>query len=282
LVTSLPVLLALSCLAWLARFARWRWLLARAGNHTKWKPALLGYLAGFAFTATPGKVGELIRIRYFSFQGVPGWKVLAAFVYERACDLLVVLALACLAVDQMGLIAVLTGFVGTVLAVLACAAYKPHLFTGFLVCLRRRRLTRMTRVVRTLRDGLSGSRRWFNALDVLVSMSLGLVAWGAISLSFVYLILQMGVALPIPSGLAIYPLAMLVGAASMLPGGIGSTEAAIVVLLTASDVPLDLATFAAVGIRIVTLWFAIACGLLALGFLELSTMKNVAHASAKA
>ena len=54
----------------------------------------------------------------------------------------------------------------------------------------------------------------------------------------------------------------------MLPGGIGSTEAAIVSLLVASDVPIETATLAAIGMRIATLWGAIVWGLAALVWLE--------------
>ncbi len=54
----------------------------------------------------------------------------------------------------------------------------------------------------------------------------------------------------------------------MLPGGIGSTEAAIVSLLVVSGVIASSAALAAVGMRIATLWGAIAWGLARLLWLE--------------
>lgn len=62
----------------------------------------------------------------------------------------------------------------------------------------------------------------------------------------------------------------LAGAASMLPGGVGSTEAALVALLSLFEVPMGIAILAAVGIRLATMWFAVLCGLCALGILEVS------------
>jgi len=57
----------------------------------------------------------------------------------------------------------------------------------------------------------------------------------------------------------------------MLPGGVGTTEATLVLVLGSYHVPTDLAVLAAVGIRIASLWFAVASGLLAVTFLEITT-----------
>jgi len=78
----------------------------------------------------------------------------------------------------------------------------------------------------------------------------------------------MGVSVPALDAFAAYPLAMLAGAASMLPGGVGSTELAIVVSLARHGIGLETAALAAVGVRLSTLWFAILCGLVAIMLLE--------------
>ena len=68
--------------------------------------------------------------------------------------------------------------------------------------------------------------------------------------------------------LSLYPIAMLVGAASMLPGGIGSTEATLTLLLTSEGSPLATAAAAAVCIRIATLWFSIVLAFISMGLLS--------------
>jgi uncharacterized membrane protein YbhN (UPF0104 family) len=55
----------------------------------------------------------------------------------------------------------------------------------------------------------------------------------------------------------------------MMPGGVGSTEVTLVALLAHFEVPLATALLAAVGIRLMSLWFAIGCGFIAMGVLEL-------------
>ena len=61
----------------------------------------------------------------------------------------------------------------------------------------------------------------------------------------------------------------------MIPGGFGSTEATIIFLLIHNNIPLDLSIFAAVGIRISTLWFAIILGIFSATFLEITNKKHI-------
>lgn len=269
LLSVLPTLMGLSLLSYLVRYLRWYWLLRRADNHTNLIFGFLAYLAGFAFTATPGKVGELLRIRYLAPQGVPPWRVLSAFVYERAFDLVAVLLFSALAISRKDLFLFAFGFVVIFLAGLVSAALNPAWLTRASVYLRFHRLKKLARICITLRDGLSGCRIWATPLDFLVSMILGLLACGLTSYSFVLLLGHLGVLIPTLSALAIYPLSMLAGAASMLPGGVGSTEVTIVAMLSMFDVPLGTAALAAVGIRFSTMWFAVLCGFFALSVLEL-------------
>lgn len=269
LLSVLPTLIGLSLLSYLVRFLRWYWLLSRAGSKTNMVSGYLAYLAGFAFTATPGKVGELLRIRYLAPQGVPPWRVLAAFIYERAFDLMAVLLLSALAISRWDIFVFALGFVVLFLAGIVFAALNPAWLTRASADLRFHRLKKLACICLTLRDGLSGCRIWATPLDVLVSMILGFLAWSLTSFSFVWLLNHLGVSIPILSALAIYPLAMLAGAASMLPGGVGSTEVTIVALLSLFDVPIGTATLAAVGIRFSSMWFAVLCGFFALSTLEI-------------
>ncbi|MCX5930869.1 MAG: flippase-like domain-containing protein, partial [Cyanobacteria bacterium] len=58
----------------------------------------------------------------------------------------------------------------------------------------------------------------------------------------------------------------LLGALSLLPGGLGSTEAGTVGLLSLQGISLSAATSATLLIRLMTLWFATALGALCLSW----------------
>ncbi|TWO70552.1 flippase-like domain-containing protein [Caenimonas sedimenti] len=267
----LPALMAMSLFSYALRYLRWWWLLARIGHKTPFLHGWWAYLSGFAFTATPGKVGELLRIRYFLPLGVPPARVLAVFVFERACDVIAVALLAALAIHDSRYFALLLTFVLGLLAVVAVLATQPRLLGSIAATARKRRMPRLARLLRTLRDGLSGAREWIHPRELLVSLLLGLAAWGISAWAFVWLLGRLGIVLEATAALSLYPTAMLVGAASFLPGGVGATEAVIVVLLALHAVPLGIATLAAVAIRLAGLWFSVACGFVAIAQLERRT-----------
>lgn len=268
-IALMPVVIGFAFVTYLVRYLRWHRLLARAGHGTSIGFGLFAYLAGFAFTATPGKLGELVRIRYLQWKGVPPATVLAAFVFERACDLVVVLAIAAAAISRRDLFVAMTVFVVAAVVAIVWLGRQRRALTVVAVTLRRMELRRIGRLVRVLRDGLAGCRVWFNAGDLTMSLVVGFVAWAITSVAFVWMIGRLGISVPLVLALTIYPLAMLAGAASMLPGGIGTTEATIVVLLASAGVAPAEGALAAIGIRLSTLWFAVVCGFASIGVLEL-------------
>lgn len=273
--TALPWVALLSVLSYLIRYQRWRWLLARVGLGCPWGAGFVAYLAGFMLTASPGKVGELVRIRYFARYGVPGWAVMAAFVTERLADLLVVLVLSLLVVSRGDILLLAGGFVGVLVLIVALGVSRAAVLTAWSRRLWPGRTRRLAVVLRVLGRSLTACRRWLTWTDVLVCLLLGLLAWGSVSWAFVDLCAQLGIALPVRGALALYPLAILVGAASMIPGGLGSTEATLVVLLTGYGVDVALAALAAIGIRLGTLWLAVILGGCAALWLEYVSVRPV-------
>ena len=273
LANALPFLLGISLLSYLFRYLRWHWLLSRSGFSVEWKYGLIAYLAGFAFTATPGKVGELIRIRYFTKVGVPANISFGAFIYERALDLIVVLFLASLAIGRQDLLTLALSFVTIFLGLLVGLALNSSLLTRLSEFFNQRSWFWLEKLILVVRDGLASCRYWLTPLDLMVSLVCGLVAWTLTSYGFMWLLSDLGVSLRPLEAFTIYPMAMLVGAASMLPGGVGSTELSIVLLLGVYGVTSSIATIAAIGIRFATIWFAVLTGFLCLGFLEASKSK---------
>jgi uncharacterized protein (TIRG00374 family) len=274
LVNAIPVLIGISFFSYLVRYFRWQWLLRRAGYKVALGYGFLAYLAGFAFTATPGKVGELIRIRYFTRADVPASTSFGAFVFERAFDLIVVLLLASLVISQQKYFIIALSFVLIFLAFLILLAMNATLVNWIIRLfdsLGWRPLAKLTLVVQ---GGLSACRFWFNPLDLLFCFSSGLIAWGATAAGFLLLTQDLGISIDSITVFAMYPLAMLVGAASMLPGGVGTTELTIVLLLGTYGVSSSLATLAAVGIRLATIWLAMLVGFISVAILEWQFIKE--------
>jgi len=254
--------------SWIIRYIRWHWLLKSVGCEFVFYKGFIAYLSGFAFTATPGKVGELVRIRYFVPMGVSHDKIISAFIFERLLDLVVVLFFSLLIAQHFNIFWFAASFVGAISFVLMLLVYNPTCLRRFYVALRFFKSKKLLKIAKYLVKGIHGMRVWVTPQAILVSFGLGVIAWGIIALSFVWLLNQWSLDIDLLMALAIYPLAMLVGAASMIPGGLGSTEASIVALLWSIEVPIAQGAVIAVTIRLATLWSAILMGAMALFYLE--------------
>lgn len=251
------------------RYYRWRYLLLRQGASFPDHHGFLAYLSGFAFTVTPGKTGELIRIRYYRQLGVAPERTFGVFVFERALDLLVILLLSLFAAALAPSFGTLAIAVLIFVAALFVAALWPasrRMLTGFAARLPGEPLRRLATF---LLRGVDELGRFLRPVEGLVGLLTGTLAWLLTSSIFVGIVHTMGLDLPWPVVLGIYPLAMLVGALSFVPGGVGTTELAIVLMLGQFGIEARDAIAVAVGVRLVTLWFAVAVGILAILLLEL-------------
>lgn len=261
---GIAALLGLSLANYLLRFGRWQQYLARL-NHSQ--PSLSSawiYFSGFALTTTPGKAGEMLRGVFLKALGVPYTQSTAAFLSERLSDLVAILLLALPGLVAFPTGGALAGLGGGAVALILCVLALSAKFERLRDWLSARRGK-----ARALAHGIElllSARRLHRPALLLFTTALSLLAWSAEALGFHLLLSWLGlVATPLQS-FAIYALAMLAGALSFLPGGLGGTEAVMISLLLWSGMRLPEAVAATVLIRLTTLWFAVVLGLMALPF----------------
>lgn len=263
-LVHLPVIMSLALLSYGLRYVRWYCLLKWSGHPGPVLSGCWAYLSGFALTATPGKVGELLRIRYFGRLGVSADRVVSAFVFERALDLAVVFVLAAIFIAEKHIFWLAASFVSLFLAALVVAGLYPEILMRMSVFCMQKRWIRASRMFDFFVKVLQGCRAWIKPWPMVISLLLGVAAWSLTSFAFIYLLERLNIQMPWLAALSTYPMAMLAGAASMLPGGVGSTEAAIVLQLKWHEVDISVALLAAVVIRLGTMWFSVFCGFAAI------------------
>lgn len=257
-------LLALSLVNYLLRFLRWARYLALLEAPVPWRINLDAYFAGFALTTSPGKVGEMLRSVLLKPHGVPPAASVAAFFAERVSDLLAILVLA-----AVGLWAYAPArpIVGLALAAVVVALLLVQ-WTALIAAIDRwaqARPQKWARLVVKLCEVVLHFRRCFSLPAMGMGLALGVVAWFAEGLGFWWLLLALDHPLPLSTAVFIYAFAMLVGALSFLPGGLGGSEAAMVALLSLNGFPEASAVSATLICRLATLWFAVGLGALSLG-----------------
>jgi uncharacterized protein (TIRG00374 family) len=101
---------------------------------------------------------------------------------------------------------------------------------------------------------------------LLRGTGLGLLAWFSECLAFYVVLKGFGQeSVDIVDATFIYSFATLFGAATLMPGGLGSTEGSMVGLLMYSGVLRPDAVGATLIVRLCTLWFAVGIGAYVLG-----------------
>jgi uncharacterized membrane protein YbhN (UPF0104 family) len=252
-------LLVLSLLNYGLRFLRWRAYLRALGARVPLGRDLLIYVAGFAFTVTPGKAGEAVRSVYLRAAGVSWSPGLAALAVERVLDLTAVVMLAALALRVFADQALPALFLVGLVAGLLLLVTRPRVARWLLAWLptggRWDRLTGGTLMI------LDHARLLLAPKRLLGGLALGLLAWGAEAWGFFLLLEWLGVGAEPWHAMGIYAISMLAGAISFLPGGLGGAEAAMVALLVAGGAAFGTAVLATVICRAVTLWFAVVLGI---------------------
>ncbi len=257
---QLGVLLALSMVNYLTRGLRWHIFARRLGLNTGLIQDLRHFLGGFAMTVTPGRVGELVRMRWLGRE--TGWR------FERTAPLM--LADRALDMAAMGVLLALTlafsttGIAGglpvSILALTgAFIATRPTLLStiaglGYRLSGRFGRLfARVRRAATSLATFSSPGLLFFAAL-------LGAAGWVAEGYAFHLLLVWMGADIGLAKATAIFIFSALAGGLTGAPGGVGGAEAAMVALLALEGVPMEVALPATAIIRVTTLWFAIGIG----------------------
>jgi glycosyltransferase 2 family protein len=252
----------LSLLNYLLRILRWRKYLATLGHSFTLRFSALSYVAGFAYTLSPGKVGEIVRARYYVPRGVPLAGVTAAFFAERLLDIIAMLVLASLlatAVTRFADFLMLAVLI--VIVVLASIAFVPWAAVKGRLESSRRTPMWMRKVLMGLVSTLISTRPLLQPAMLAGGFIAGLLAWGLEGAGLGLLTsIYPSVNLPLTSAMGIYGIAVLVGGLSFLPGGLGGTEVIMAGLLSSRGYPLSQALLLTLVCRLVTLWLAVCLG----------------------
>jgi uncharacterized protein (TIRG00374 family) len=256
-----PVVLGLALGNYLMRLIRWHMYLRAVGVDISVRDSAVVFFAGLGMSVSPGKLGELLKAQYVKNINETKVRVTAPVVIaERLTDLIGVILIAATGVFIFNygflFFAIIILAVGSLLLTLSSRRISLWLVGKFSVLppIRKRR-EKLEGAVESMAT-LNRSRHLFSAT------LLSVLAWGFEGVGF-YLIINSfpGVALEFYAALFIYAFSILIGAVSMIPGGLGVTEGAMTGLMVLLNVPKATAFAATLLVRLATLWFAVVLGL---------------------
>ncbi|WP_171043715.1 lysylphosphatidylglycerol synthase transmembrane domain-containing protein [Pseudoalteromonas spongiae] len=250
-ILSIVIALSLSLLSYFLRSIRWLHYVRLKEREMSPTYHFLVYMSGFAFTLTPGKVGELMRSVHLKQKLIPFRYTLSCFLSERGVDLICVLILGNLALTLV-LEHVIYGLMTPLLIVLL---------------LNLQTLLKLISKLKSLKILRELEKLW-NTKISLRALALGLCSWSLQGIVLFNFISALESTLPVHLAISIYCFSLIIGALSMIPGGLGATELSITWLLTNFNVPLDTAILSAILTRMCTLWPAIILGIISCWILK--------------
>ena len=244
---------------YLFRYFRWCYYLRVFKIRVPARLNLLEFFSGLAMSVTPGKVGELLKCYLLSSQmGMPVGRSAPALVMARLIDVISVFILA------LSGLAMLSAPAVVVLAVILASVLSVFIFARSRYALRLTRLLILSRWTDLFEDYQEGFNQLATARAIFVGFAIGIVAWSAEGLALWVIVNGIGTDMPILRAVSIYAVSTLVGAATTLPGGLIGTEGSMLALLQQSGVVKSAASASTVLVRFITLWFAVAIGVVAL------------------
>lgn len=253
-------MLALSLVNYTLRTYRWQVFTASQGLTIPWLRNSLYYVAGFMMAITPGKVGEALRLWLLRRgHGYRYEKTASILVADRLSDLTAVLLLCVISTSS-----IVDSFWPTVSACMVVAGatlctLKPVIMVRVIEAFYRR-VRRFPRLFVRLRQTARQFAHLASVQTYALALLLALVGWFAEALALFWVLQEMGASVELVEIVFIFCFAMLAGAATMLPGGLGGTEVSMVGMLVALGVDFEIAVTATAIIRATTLWFSVLLG----------------------
>ena len=254
------IILSLSMLNYLFRFWRWQLYLNRWDYEIPVRLSIVYYFSGFALTTSPGKVGEAIRSIFLKRHGVEYRRSIAAVFVERYLDIVVIAVLATLSITLLDIgvlpIAITLGLAIATLPIIRSDSLRQRLKSADF----HRKKGLVSQVVDRLVSLLEASSEIMSRRLLYVGFSIGLLGWISEGVALWVIFQYLSIDVQILPAIGIYAAASLVGAISFVPGGLGTTEAVMILLLTSAGADTPIAIAATIISRIATLWFAVVLG----------------------
>lgn len=258
-----------SLMNYLTRYLRWIFLLRRLGDRFAFVDGLICYMAGFALTTTPGKAGEAIRSIYFHRRHqIHHGHTLAALLSERAGDALASVLLATIAIytfENMRWLGL--GFTAAIFVVVLLVNKPAFLLrvNDYLHVIKIKFIRKLLDLVPVF---LARAADLFSIRALGPGIIIGLMSWSAEAFAFAWLAHHLGGQASMFLYMSIFAVAMVAGAATFLPGGLGGTEAVMYLLLKLTGLGDVEALTVTLICRLATLWLAVVLGLVSMLWLE--------------
>ena len=265
-INYLPLILFLVSASWIPLFIKWHFLLKNCEIHVPLKKSILVFLSGPVFEITPGQIGALVKSQLLKTScNTPRTKTVPIVVIEKVYDLIGAVLASIIGIVILGMDFYLIIIAILVLATIFFFVYYRPASEIFFKQITKRKF--FSKYVENISDFYEIVHKSTNVKVATICILLALTYWFMISAAAYYTLIAFDInILDYLKVLAIYASSTLLGAISFIPAGIGITEGSITGLFTLNGIDISTALILSVMIRVLTLWYTVGVGFVALKF----------------
>jgi uncharacterized protein (TIRG00374 family) len=263
----LPVVLGLTLGNQFLRFLKWEYLLRKVEVDLPISTSFFIFGSGLIMIMTPGKLGEVWKSWLVSDeQGTQISTTMPVIATERITDLLGVVLISLLGVIAFGrspviLVVLSLPIIGGILVLQyerACYWILDHVEQVPIVGQKADRI----------RDLYDNSRTLLRLRPLGVTTGLSICSWGLECVGLWIVLQGLNAEISLIAAAFVFALSSVLGAVSLIPGGLGVTEGTMTGLLQIFEVGRVQAASATLVIRAATLWFVAGLALIVYGYYQ--------------
>ncbi|MGB5896315.1 MAG: lysylphosphatidylglycerol synthase transmembrane domain-containing protein [Ignavibacteriaceae bacterium] len=263
----LPILLVLSFLNYFTRFFKWDYYLSVIKVEIKKLDSLSIFMSGLIMSITPGKVGELLKSYLVKeVTNIPVSRTAPVIFAERITDFLSLLLIAIIGAYTFDYGLKLALGITAFFILLIYIISNKKVSLSILNYLER--FSFLKKHLANIHYAYESSYQLLRPFPLLTMTIASLVAWLFECLGYHLILLNFGIDFGFFWASFSYAFATIIGALSMLPGGLGVTEGSLTYFLVKKGVANNVAVATTFIVRVVTLWFAVLVGIISVSFYQ--------------
>jgi uncharacterized protein (TIRG00374 family) len=263
----LPLLLVLSFLNYFTRFLKWDYYLSIVKVKLKKIDSLSTFMSGLIMSVTPAKLGEVLKsVLVKEITGDSISKTAPIILAERITDflsLLVISIVGAIIFDYGGNITILVAIFFVILIVVI-----SNKQIALPIINVSEKIPFIKKYIEHIHSAYESSYQLLKLKPLILMTLLSLVSWGFECFGYYLILKNFNADFGILWASFSYSFSTIVGAISMLPGGLGLTEGSLTFLLVQKGISADIAVATTFIVRVVTLWFAVLVGIVSLSFYQ--------------
>ena len=265
-INYLPLILLLVSASWVPLIIKWHFLLKNSEINIPLTKSIAVFFSGAAFEITPGQIGTLIKSQLLkTSSNISRTKTVPIVIVEKIYDLIGAILASVIGIIILGMEFYLIIIAISSLAIIFFFMY--HKPASELFFDRISKLKFFSKYVENISEFNEVIKKSTNVKVATICILLALTYWFMVSAAAYYTLIAFDVnILDYLKVLAIYTTSSLLGAISFIPGGIGITEGSIAGLFTLNGIDVSTALILSVMIRVLTLWYTVGVGFVALKF----------------